>query len=706
MRTWRHPTNWIAVGFLLAASNSYASPGRCTNKWASYDGYTILKVDVKNPIGFITPWGSLSSSLKKGLKLKQNEPFSLQSFEADSAFLGSTLKAEFVSTAQTVKLSYAGGEIIDCDPEARTLRVVYPIFTSVVPSFIPTNIEEQRMESERPGTTGATRVSERNMLIAPLAGYTQTRGTWGGLIFSDTISKARFHGEAEASGNSVIGHFDIGGNKGPFRNLWEHLDWAGTFEYVDTPAGSTRFKEGKVTARFSACTKEFSKKRALVRYGGALEGGHQQSTEPLPVTQLPNSGYGSLKLYVGVTGRPGRSGFTASYGFQLGDTFLHGVPVFKKHLVDLGYNVSVPVPFRKSLGDSEDFKGPLSTTVHRSLNVETRFAAGLIQDRSGAPLAERFLGGDIERPFVQDNSWLILSNPFIRSIPENQLGALLGTELGGSRFYSGNATLSFTVWGRPMLPKELATSDSSFPGVLNTPFHTAAAAMANTYKQKDVAYIRRSAAISAKATELSEKLTALSDELKLIPAAAATEPVMSRCLKAVKSNLLSTKTGANLVAASPDPQVVGQLVNNSLPTLSGLIRNLTDILRESIQTQLAGTIDATTGEIDVLGKDIRDSDNLPSKKFEDEAWRKLAPGHRAIDVFLHQLNVYSVSPVAIFDVARVWPVNEGVRYGVGPGLRFSLVNANFTLTYGFNPQRSDLESMGTLFFKLDVSSLF
>lgn len=75
-------------------------------------------------------------------------------------------------------------------------------------------------------------------------------------------------------------------------------------------------------------------------------------------------------------------------------------------------------------------------------------------------------------------------------------------------------------------------------------------------------------------------------------------------------------------------------------------------------------------------------------------------------MFLHQLNVYSVSPVAIFDVARVWPVNEGVRYGLGPGLRFSLVNANFTLTYGFNPQRSDLESMGTLFFKLDVTSLF
>ncbi len=27
----------------------------------------------------------------------------------------------------------------------------------------------------------------------------------------------------------------------------------------------------------------------------------------------------------------------------------------------------------------------------------------------------------------------------------------------------------------------------------------------------------------------------------------------------------------------------------------------------------------------------------------------------------------------MFDIARVWPVGEGVRYGIGPGLRLSLV---------------------------------
>jgi hypothetical protein len=70
------------------------------------------------------------------------------------------------------------------------------------------------------------------------------------------------------------------------------------------------------------------------------------------------------------------------------------------------------------------------------------------------------------------------------------------------------------------------------------------------------------------------------------------------------------------------------------------------------------------------------------------------------------LNIFSVAPVAIVDVARVWPVKESVHWGLGPGVRLSLVNANFTMGYGFNPQTAAGEKDGTIFFKLDVTSLF
>jgi hypothetical protein len=152
--------------------------------------------------------------------------------------------------------------------------------------------------------------------------------------------------------------------------------------------------------------------------------------------------------------------------------------------------------------------------------------------------------------------------------------------------------------------------------------------------------------------------------------------------------------------------VMEQLATNLIPALAGFIADLTTILREAGEKDFANGIDTLMGDIKTLGKKIDAANDLPSAKYEDQAWQNLASGHRAIDVFLHQLNIYSISPVAIFDAARVWPVNEGIRYGMGPGLRLSLVNANFTFGYAFNPQRTGSEKAGAIFLKLDVTSVF
>ncbi len=70
------------------------------------------------------------------------------------------------------------------------------------------------------------------------------------------------------------------------------------------------------------------------------------------------------------------------------------------------------------------------------------------------------------------------------------------------------------------------------------------------------------------------------------------------------------------------------------------------------------------------------------------------------------MNIYSIAPVAIFDVARVWPTNTTTRYALGGGVRLSLVNMNFTLGYAANPKRQSGEGPGALFVSLDVSDLF
>ena len=114
-------------------------------------------------------------------------------------------------------------------------------------------------------------------------------------------------------------------------------------------------------------------------------------------------------MYIGATGRPGNSAFTASYGLQLGNTFTKSLPVFTKHIVDLGYTGIIPIPAFNSNKDPHKFTGPLSTGAHRFLGLETRLTGGLIQSAAGAPLSERFLGGNEVRPFVQDPSWIIQS---------------------------------------------------------------------------------------------------------------------------------------------------------------------------------------------------------------------------------------------------------------------------------------------------------
>jgi len=46
------------------------------------------------------------------------------------------------------------------------------------------------------------------------------------------------------------------------------------------------------------------------------------------------------------------------------------------------------------------------------------------------------------------------------------------------------------------------------------------------------------------------------------------------------------------------------------------------------------------------------------------------------------------------------------RYAAGGGIRFSLVNFNVDVGYGFNVNRQRGERVGALFFAMNVSDLF
>jgi len=80
-----------------------------------------------------------------------------------------------------------------------------------------------------------------------------------------------------------------------------------------------------------------------------------------------------------------------------------------------------------------------------------------------------------------------------------------------------------------------------------------------------------------------------------------------------------------------------------------------------------------------------------------------------MNTLMHQVNLFSISPVAIFDVAHLGPANSalGTRYAVGGGVRAGLVShVEFTLGYAANPKRLPGEGKGALFFGMQLKDVF
>lgn len=83
---------------------------------------------------------------------------------------------------------------------------------------------------------------------------------------------------------------------------------------------------------------------------------------------------------------------------------------------------------------------------------------------------------------------------------------------------------------------------------------------------------------------------------------------------------------------------------------------------------------------------------------------------RVLGVFFRETNIVAVSPVFMFDAARLrindLPDTNRFRYGIGSGLRFSLINVDFTAGYSFNPTRRLNEPRGAFVLRMDINDLF
>ena len=392
----------------------------CPGDRSQYFNYTAQNVRIDSPLGFVTAATFDFDSIKAALAgltppIKEGIAFDDSTFSPGVSAVTRAVRARSADSSQKVKIVVTTMRLENCDAAARTLDVVYRVFTFISTPTFSRTFEARTKASERPATTGAQEGTEARFLVLPVAGYNHTRRGYGGLKASATAPLGPFQKLDLASSFSSAAsevRLDLAGSASSSSMALQHAEWRLGFHYSDLPAGTAKLEEARLAAQFSAATRELSEGGAVLRYGAAFEGGHQQTGGFAPLA-APNSSYGALKLYGGITRDWDRMAFTGSYGAQFASTLTGGGLDFSKHIVDLGYSVRF---LRMPKTDDERLKELGS--LHRPLDIQTRATGSLIQGSGPIPAAERFFGGNQVHPFIAGDSWIINSDAFIRSIPK------------------------------------------------------------------------------------------------------------------------------------------------------------------------------------------------------------------------------------------------------------------------------------------------
>jgi hypothetical protein len=440
---------------------------------------------------------------------------------------------------------------------------------------------------------------------------------------------------------------------------------------------------------FAGVTKPWAGGNLSFRFGAALDGGNRQ-TEPgnliLAPKTVSNAGFGSLKLYGGMDSRFARNIFSASYGLELGSVGPAARVDWRKHIFDARHQ------FWYSLGN------------HHLLDLEQRFTMGKLEVPGKVPLPDRFFGGNNEEFLIASDDWQIRANPVIRAIPGSRFFET--AEGAGARsFFSYNLTAAYGIWRQTLVPEEL-TSDDEFNSQLEGSITSVTSTLEVFYYSKDPHYATVVSQLPAAQTALQDLQTTVTTAQGTH--AGADPDLFKACTNAIRrvsrriTNAISTSrvpygSIAEVLSEDPDDD---QLLN----------------VRQACATDLNGAINdaslaAATTRVETLRTQLTAEFNqIDTKKAGKKAKDDMAFTRRTLNTLFNDVNIYSISPVFVFDVARIGPRNGvfgGTRYGPGAGIRFELATtAHFTFGYAWNVNQGPGEGRGNIFFGIGVRDLF
>jgi hypothetical protein len=672
----------------------------------------VHDVRIDSPLGWL--FGSVDEKLKAiisdpSMPIKKGAAF--RKFDEDEGFI--KVKESFpdltVSPVDRIAVRVAKPTLQNCDEQAKTLDVVYRVYTIGFSNYLSRAFETGKKEEIKRSVvdTHATEVLA-NYFPQPFAGYNRTRKLFGGTKLSikqpsGPLQKISL--EASGSSNGSEEKAEATGERDFSTGLIRHLEYQFRYLHSDLPTTSTRLKEGSGLGQIIVATRAFGSKELVLRFGASTEGGNKQTeltrVQVLP-GDLPQSPYGAVKTFVGGTMRFGPHAFKASYGLELGSARKGAHLDYVKQVFDSAASLVFLVK------------------DHRPITLDLQFTGGSIRKRGQLPVAVRFFGGNAERNFIAGDSWVIRSSPFIRAFPQNSLAQTNGSgTVGGDRFFSTNITAAATVWGKPLVPREIL-EDPEFNNLIEFEFGTAETALKIEYLSSTPEFRKVAQMVKPISEQLSEIQTLLND---LGKKSRGTEidgqiHLCSSDIDDVRETI--TKIQEDMVDGAPKSADVRSLVvgfpdkKPPIPAeVSDLIDDLTDLKDlDGIPDPLAikNLIDELEKRRAAMSQAFADINHSPvAATAGHQAHQAMIYPRRVFSQLSREANLIALSPLFIFDAARIQQreLSLGkVRYALGGGLRVSLISLDVTVGYAWNPNRKPWEGRGALLFTMAVSNLF
>lgn len=728
---------WAFLLLLLPAiAPAAAAQETCTHKkdnpaFYSQGNYKVRNVRLKSPIDFMHAISSALDAVRPQLP-QPGSVFTLEELTKGREAVRAAMKALEGDDPRRSRVLLVDGDIEKCDEQGSPpmLDVYYTVFTTNYDSYLSHTFEVKQDELARPAASAATTAVETqkkgSLRVQPFVDYNRSRQLFGGGRLrlrapGGVIDEAEVSAGGSTAGNEQT--FELSGSRSPETTAVNELQYRLGYRHTDLPASANRLREGIMQAQLFGATKPLGPKGIILRYGASLEGGNQQTdldaAAAAAVGSAADSGYGSLKTYLGATLRTKKYSLAGSYGLQLGTRGATADLDFVKHVGDVAF-------------DAYWILNRKPGEFHSAVTLETRLSGGAIKTLGTLPLTQRFFGGNVARDFIDGDAWRIRGGPFIRSIPENRLdsGSVFGA-VGGTGFYSANVTLGIPVWGKSLIPAEVAADESFLPTV-NAAVEIAQSVLVFSHLSETPVFGRILDGLKPVDSEMAEIETALAT----LPWTCPNDPPDDRpeveeetCLlkdkvhtirlhldlkdDTARANLLR-QLDSTLKAGDENPDCMDAESCSDIMQVRVRLETASGLLRPAGQTQVADTFDRIRNLLATqqppLVRDFNDFDdpvkNPDKQKAIDLAAEDMAQFTPVLDSFLYELNAFAVSPVMVFDAARVWPDRNGTRFGVGGGVRLSVVNLNLTLGYSFNPSPKPREGRGALFFSMDVTDLF